>query len=365
MRIERISQLQFALIVYITTVSTAILLGPSVISEYAGNDLWLSPVWGGLIGFLTLYVALSLGRYYPRETFIQYSQHIIGRIPGKVLGMIYLLLQLELSGWVVRDYTGFVSIFLTQTPPVVISSTLIFVCAMAVYAGIETLGRAAQLFFFVCTIPLVLTILLVLKDLKPDNFFPVLASGVFPSINGALYPATWLSEIFLLFFFFPSLKDKARTGNVVMKTIIGSTVTMIVVNTVTLMLLGNNITNSQYPIIDTANYISIGDFLENLESAIMAIWVMAVFVKLSVFYYIVSLSTVDLFGLKSIRTVAAPIGLLILVFSLWGLPSFAAVSEMRPVIYVVWLMFFVLIPSCLLLIVRFLKPKGRKEGNAP
>lgn len=365
MRNERISQQQFAQMVYPTMVTTAILFGPPVMASYAGNDLWLSPIWGGIVGLLTLSVMLSLSRYYPRQTFAQYIQQIIGRIPGKILGLVYLLLQVQLNGWIVRDYTDFISMFLVQTPSVVISSTLIFVCAMAVYAGLEALARSAQFFFLLCVIPLVITIILVIKDLQPGNLMPVLAKGVLPSIQGAVYPAAWFSEIFFLFTFFPFLKNKKSTGSVVRKTLVAGIVTMIVVNVVTLMIVGNNIANLLYPMIDTAKYISIADFLENLESGIMAVWVMGVFVKFSALYYVLALSTASVFGLHSLRTVVAPLGLLILVFSQWGFPNFAAISEMRVAICFTLLVFTLFIPFCLLMIARFLRQNRRNGVSAP
>lgn len=50
----KISSLQMAMLLYFIVLATAILTLPSVAGKDAKQDLWLSPIWASLIGFLTL-----------------------------------------------------------------------------------------------------------------------------------------------------------------------------------------------------------------------------------------------------------------------------------------------------------------------
>lgn len=86
----KISSLQMAIMLYPTIVATAILGAPSITAKYALNDLWLSPILAALIGYATVYIAYKLHKLYPKQTVIQFSEQIIGRIPGKILGFLYL-----------------------------------------------------------------------------------------------------------------------------------------------------------------------------------------------------------------------------------------------------------------------------------
>lgn len=66
-----------------TIMATALLIVPSITAAKAERDMWLSPIWGSFFGFLAVFIAYQLHKHYPNETFIEYSQHIIGKIPEK------------------------------------------------------------------------------------------------------------------------------------------------------------------------------------------------------------------------------------------------------------------------------------------
>ena len=79
----KISSLQMAFLMYPTIVATAVLGVPSITAKYAKTDLWLSPILASLIGYATVYITYKLHKLYPKQTVIQFSEHIIGRIRGK------------------------------------------------------------------------------------------------------------------------------------------------------------------------------------------------------------------------------------------------------------------------------------------
>ncbi|WP_026074138.1 GerAB/ArcD/ProY family transporter [Brevibacillus massiliensis] len=87
----RISAFQMGLLMLPTILVTALLLLPSLTSKHAGRDMWISPVWGSAMGLLTVYTVCRLNKLYPKQTLIEYSESILGQIPGKILGFCYVL----------------------------------------------------------------------------------------------------------------------------------------------------------------------------------------------------------------------------------------------------------------------------------
>lgn len=83
----RISALQMSFLIYANIITTAALIAPGMTFKYADRDMWLSPIWGSLSGFLVVFIVYQLNKLYPGETLIHYSQHILGRIPGKVAAL--------------------------------------------------------------------------------------------------------------------------------------------------------------------------------------------------------------------------------------------------------------------------------------
>ena len=268
----KISALQMALMMYPTIVATAILSVPSIIAKYTKNDLWLSPILSSLIGYVTVYIAYKLYQLYPKQTVIQFSEQIMGRFAGKLLGLLFLLFYIQLTGQITRAYAEFiVDSFLVNTPISVIIASMIFICALIVSVGIEGLGRAAQLFFPIFTFPLLILIFLLFPDLELKNIFPILADGLMPPMKGAIVPSGWFTEFFLISFSLPFLTDQKKEMKYGMMTVFAVMMTLVVVNLIVLFVLGPTTASRSYPLMQVARYISIADFFEHLESIVMAI----------------------------------------------------------------------------------------------
>jgi spore germination protein KB len=361
----QISAFQFAIILYATVLATSILIVPSLTSRMAGRDLWLSPVWASLIGFFTVYVVTQLHKHYPGETIIQYCQHILGPFPGKVIGLLYLISFVHLSGIILREYAEFiVGSFLTKTPMAVVIGGLVFLCAAAVRGGVEAIGRSAQVFSSLFIFPLLLMILFLLPEWKISNMFPFLEHGIMPSIKGAATPQAWFSQSFLLTFFLPFVRDRVKVRKYGYATVFAILLTLVIMDLTALFVFGRITSMLVYPVMNVASYVSIADFLEHLESVVMAVWVVGIFVKVNAFYYALVLGTAQWLNLSDYRPLVLPYGFIMTLFSFWSLPSLQVVAHfLERSIPFYGPLFFTIIPSCLLLIAIVKnKLKGRKKG---
>ncbi|MGN7470577.1 GerAB/ArcD/ProY family transporter [Brevibacillus sp. SAFN-007a] len=345
----KISALQMGMMTYPVVVSTAMLGGPSIMAQRAQNDLWLTPLWASLIGFFSVWIAVQLNKRFPGMSIIEHAREITGKAPAAVLGFLYLFFLLQVNGIIVREYADFIAYFLQETPLSLISSALIVVCSLAVKGGIEVLGRTAQVFFPVFIFPLLIMIGLVFPALDPGNLFPVLDNGLLPSVKGAVTPLGWFSEVFLISYLLPFLSNRSQGAKSALLVVAGAMLTMTIVNVVTLFLMGDVLGNILFPIMDTARYVNVAGFFENMESAVMAIWVIGAFVKVSVFYYATVLGTAQWLRLSSYQPLILPIGILIVLFSFWGIPSFPQMGEVTAItIPVLQSLFFCFIPAGLL-----------------
>lgn len=320
----RISSFQLALMLYPAILATAVLIVPAITGQQAGRDMWISPLWAALVGMLAVFVAHALHRRFPGQTVIQYSESLLGAVGGKVIGCLYVFFYLHMTGLIVREYGEFVvGTFFSRTPLFIVMVCMLLIAGFAVRGGLEVIGRLAELFTPVFVALLALSILLILSELEPMNMLPILEHGLAPSLKGALVPQGWMSEIFLMAFLLPYLADPENGRKSGLRTIGAITITMVVGNLVTLWLFGDITPNLTYPMLSGVQYIDIAEFLQNVESIVMAIWVTGAFVKVAVFYYVLVLGTAQWLHLTDYRPLALPMGLLVLVFAMWSAPSFA------------------------------------------
>jgi spore germination protein KB len=361
----KISSLQMAFMMYPTIVATAVLGVPSITAKYAKTDLWLSPILASLIGYVTVYIAYKLHKLYPKQTVIQFSEQIIGRIPGKILGFLFLFFYIPITGQILRSYGEYiVDSFLVKTPISVVMASMILLCAFIVRGGIEVLGRAAQLLVPVFIIPILLLIILLGPDLEFKNIFPILGNGIMPPIKGSIVPGGWFSEFFLMIFLLPFLTDMKKGMKYGMRTVFAVMMTLVVVNLIVLFVLGSTTSTKNYPLMNVSRYISFADFFEHLESAIMAVWIVGAFVKISVFYYAAALGTAQWLNLSDYRPVVWPIGILIVEFSFWSYPSSMDVSRYDIVAFPFHgILMQTIIPLLLLVIAMIRKRNRQRKGS--
>lgn len=318
----KISALQMVMMMYPTIVATAILSVPSITAKFANQDSWLSPIFASLFGFVTVYIACALHKLHPKQTVIQFSEQIIGRIPGKILSFFVLLFYIQSTGQIVRDYSDFiVGSFLFKTPISLVSISMVLLCAIVVYGGLEVLARVSQLFFPIFVFPLLLLLLLLSPDFEIGNIFPILEEGIMPPLKGAVVPGGWFTEFFLIIFFLPYLTDEKNGTKYGMMMVLVVMITLVIVNLAVLLVLGLTTSSKVYPLMIAGRYISFAHFFEQFESIIMAVWILGAFVKISVFFYAATLGTAQWLNLKDYRPIIWPIAILVVEFSVWSLPS--------------------------------------------
>jgi spore germination protein KB len=153
------------------------------------------------------------------------------------------------------------------------------------------------------------------------------------------------------------MKKGMKSG---MMSVFAVMMTLIVVNLTVLFVLGSTTSTKLYPLMSVSRYISLADFFEHVESAAMAVWIVGAFVKISVFYYASALGTAQWLNLSDYRPVVWPIGILIVIFSLWSLPSAMDVSRNDTNVFPLQGILMQTIIPLLLLVIAVVRKRNRK-----
>lgn len=310
-----------------TIIATGILTIPSIAGRFAQHDMWMTPIIGSLIGFITVYIAWRLHQLFPKLTPIQYSEKILGKVLGKLFGFFLVSFYLHNTGLIVRQYSDFITgNVMRETPAVVFSISIVFVSALAVRGGIEVIARSAV----ICTTLFISTsaaLLLLIKDIKIRFMLPILENGLLPVMKGGFVHNAWFSEFFLLAFIFPFIKSQRKALKSGMRASFYVMLILLYVHFFVLTLLGVSAVNQFYPVYSILRAISVFGFFENFEVIITASWVLGNFVKVSVFLYIASLGLAQLFRLSDYRLIVFPLSLLLVLFSYWGIPNIVVLID--------------------------------------
>lgn len=323
----KISAFQMAAMLYSMPVATGIVLLPAITGKHAGRDLWVSPIAASIVGFLLVLIGIRLNKLYPNQSIIEYSLSIAGRIPGKVLGLVYLSFYWVLGGIVIRQYGEFITgNFFHKTPMIVIMGVTVFACALAVRGGVEVLGRCSQSFIVLLIVLIAAIMILLIPDMKPEQMLPVMENGFHPILKGAFSPMDWFSSYFSMFFLLPFLNDKEKGmkwGNI---SVVAVLLTMITTNLTALFLFGDITATLTYPLMVAVRQISMVGFIEHVEAIVMSIWILGAVAQIAMHYYVFVLGTAQWLELDNYRQLVFPAGFLLLLMSMWAAPDLQQLS---------------------------------------
>lgn len=357
----RISSVQLLFLLLIADLATSFLYVPAITAKAAGPDAWISLILVVTVFALAVAaVCTSLAKRFPFQVFTEYLPEVIGRIPGKLLGVCYIGFFVHITSVMVVEGAQFVKTnFLTETPLLVLELVLAGVAVYGVYQGIEAIARHNEIVFPIFVLSISILILLVIKDINMNNYLPVMENGFVPVFKGAMTPGTWRGEVFIILMLFPYLnqKEEAFKATVGMAFLAGIIVTAVVATAIGVF--GDLYTaRLTYPGNTLARYISVAGILERMELVIVIIWVAGVIVKLAIFYHTCSMAAATTLGLQNYRIMAIPVAVATIVAGNYFYGTYIQVVEFLSRVWPIYGCIIELILPGLVLLIAVIRKKG-------
>lgn len=297
--------------------ATAVIYLPAISAQAAGRDAWMSPVVSTLPGVYLALVLVYLGRKYPGQTLIQYLQTTLGTWPGKIIGLGYIFFFLYSNAFVLREFGELmVSLVMPQTPLLVFHVLLILLCAWAIRGGLEILARTIELTYPFLLFLFFIVVILTVNQMNLLNLAPVLEDGIMPVLRSAIAPTGWRGEIILLAMFLPFLARQERAGSCAVMSVVFVGLILAAVALANTAVLGDTVARLNFPTFALIKEVSMGNFIEHIESVFLAIGVISIYGKIALFYYATVLGAAQLANLKDYRPLVFPIGVLLAVLSI-------------------------------------------------
>lgn len=303
---EKISDTQYAGLLFIIVVATIVLFVPQILTKEAGRSAWLVPLFiPPIAGLVSFFIALKLSQRFPGRSLPQYAGIILGKFVAKALGIAYLLFLLWTYDIIIREYTDFINItMLFDTPRLALILTAVILGSYAAVKRLEVIARAAQ---FVLPLFLgfsLIILLLAVPDMVPGNLLPLFEGGTGPILRGSIVPAFWFGEIGLLVLFLPAV-NKPKQLRLKGALCIGLVSLFVTLETAaTLMVFGSDVTQSRlFPFWALSTYIEFKNYLHRVESFLVIVWLGLIYIKIALFAYMTLRASVQVFGFQSLKRV--------------------------------------------------------------
>lgn len=316
---EKISSRQAIFLLVILIFPTGLFFLPSVASHLAGQDAWLSMLLATLAGLLIAWITANLSLRFPDKTLFKFLELILGRWPGKLVALSYVWWYIHTTAEVLRQFGDFMStIFLAETPIIVIEILIMAIAAYTVRGGLEVFARVNDLI-----LPLILAAVLVMfvlgtPEMDFKRLLPVFVdNGIVPVMKGSVMPATWMGYVVTICVLTPCLNKPQDAYKVAAVSTITFGLYLSIVAVSSIATFGPEVSARWIiPFLNQIRMIHIANFLDRLEPALMVIWVAGGAVQLSFFYWVAVLGCAQWLGLKDYKPLVLPVGVILLALSI-------------------------------------------------
>lgn len=355
----KITSSQLMLLVITLILASAILLLPSFTAKGALQDSWISGLIAMLAGILTATIILSLAKRFPEQTLVEYSISILGKPLGKLVGLLYLIFFVHLTAILLREIsTTVITTILPRTPIQVTIAISTIAMAYMIRKGLEVIARVNIIIMPISLFFVVMIILMATPEMKFDNLTPILERGVMPIFLGAITPVGWFGEVVSLAFLLPFVNKLPRVKKHFYLGILfsGLVFTLVIIGTISVF--GPNITkNTSFPTLALAREVNLANFLERIESILIATWIIWNFIKTGLFFYISVLILSQWLKLDNYRPVVFPMGIIIALIAETFFKNSIQLTDFLAKVYVFYAGFFEFLIPGLLIIVALLRRK--------
>lgn len=323
----RISALQTTGFLISIVLATALLFVPSVTAAYAGRDAWLSILPAGTIGAGIGLMAARLALRFPGETMIQYAPRLLGTIPGKIIGFLYVFYFFWAAYVILAEFHFLMgTAYLPRTPAVVHMGVLMLLAVYLVTRGLEVYCRVNGLILPALVAAVLIIFFSSVKEIKLESFQPVLENGLPPVLLGTLPPGAWLAETAAVLMLVPYITRSERR-DATRAVLLAVFLVAIILELILVAVIGQlSATRTEVLLFPTFNLVRSIRFetlpiFERQDPLFMVIWIAGMLVKMGAFFYAGLLSLGQWLNLATYRPLAMPMAVLITALALQGFPN--------------------------------------------
>lgn len=325
MQTDKVTPFQFLVLVIFFTIGSSILYIPSTLTTEVKQDAWLAAIIGNLLGLLVVWFFTTISLWFPKLTYTEVNEKIFGKFLGKLISIFFVLMAiLYASALIAQSSIFLITQMYPETPITFINLLMVLVVIMAVRLGIQTIARSAEIFLFIFLFLYIILVVSISPQIQIDNLEPFFQVHITSLLNSS-YKLTAVSTInsIVLFMIFPAFVSdiKKCRKNFYIGTLIGGAV-IVTITMLCIFVLGSNTTAHQvYPSYTLAKVINVGDFITRIEGLMATLWTLALFFKVTLYFYTGVLGLSKLLNIKEYRVLTFPVGSIVLVISIIIFPN--------------------------------------------
>ena len=315
MKNEVISERQGAILITLFIIGSTALIGPG---GHAKQDAWIAIIIAITWTIILVLIFSRILSLYPGKDLFDILQILMGKFLGKFLSILMIWFAFHLGSLIFRNLSEFTNAIVFNDTPVAVP--MIFFGILIIWSlkeGIEVLGRWSEFFIWVVIVIFLIISALAIPQMNISRLKPILSNGLTPILKGSFsafsYPFAETVVFTMIFSNISKVKNYKRTF--IVGLLVGGGVLCLATLRNYLLLGTESASRVYFPSTMTISLIQLGEVLERLEMLVLILFLICIFVKISICGFAVCNGISKLFGFNDYKFIATPVILLMLNFS--------------------------------------------------
>ncbi|HHX24016.1 MAG TPA: endospore germination permease [Thermoanaerobacterales bacterium] len=334
---------------------------PREAAVYGESDGWLLVIIGGILAFLASLVLSTLIRRFPNDTFIEYSEKVVGKVPALILGIVLIIYFAYATSVIVQISAEVINAFMLQrTPREFVIITQMLLTVYLIRHGVEPMARIAEILFPVLIVPIFAMYFIAIPKADFTELLPILNTPLKSFALGSLNAMFSFFGIEILLMLGPYMRSPKRIYWVMFVSVGVSTLIFLFVVIVVFASIGvENTKILLWPGMTIIRSITApGRFIERLDALALALWTIASFTSLNTMYFAGSLALAHIAKVKEFKFFITILFPWIYLFATIP-PNIIVSSRLLSIVKIGSITVGFLIPLVILLLAIIMKKEGK------
>lgn len=279
-----------AMILFITSIySPFVRLAAGYTAKEAHQAAWLAPLFSVAFVFLLITILSKTYERYKKESYLDITYDIMGMFIGKIIAIVYIVWLTILLALYVRFYAErLVTSIYPRTNISFFIVVMLILVAYVLRSGIVPLARMNEIIFLFITFIFVVLVFLLIPSVDINKLTPISYLDIVPVFKATINITGINIYIFFIFMISDQINNKENIKKIGLQVIVFIFISLTCLIIVTVGTLGSSVVEKlPLSFLSAVKTISVLGFIEKLESILVATWIAADFIIITVFSFVI------------------------------------------------------------------------------
>jgi len=300
--------------------ASAFIIIPSIVIGRAKQGGPVALAIATAVGTAVSWLYTSLSLRFQSKTIVECAQTVLGRLFGRIVGILFTWFALHLGALVLRNFVDFIVVgLIPETPPIVTHAVITLLAVLILNGGLGVLCRFSELVapLVVLSIVLILCLSLTIKDIDFQRLRPLLGDGWAATVGTAMIPVTFpFGETVLFTMIMPYISRPDDAVRIHTTAVILAGIILTMTTVVVLAAFGTTAGGHLYAAYTLTRCISVAAVMERVESVAILDWILSGLVKLAVCLHAFVSGSAAVLNIRESRPLLFPSGVIMAALSL-------------------------------------------------